>query len=435
LDLHHISYGRAGTTLTAQGFDYLAGKENSFKVENNDLVISAHQAHSTLLQVLLEPESRLVDSLTYDITAWSLLHAYGFNAYALQQRLEPTATFSAYKVPDLMVQVKPYAWCIPRKSMAELQLMGDLLQKGVKIRYSTKAFEFNNQTFEAGTLIINRADNRMIDASLDGLVKASAKERNIQIYPMLSGLSIRKGADLGSESYRLISKPEVAMVYGDEVDDNSYGHTWFYFEEELGYPISALPLDKLNLSRLEGFTTLIFPNGSYSLTDDQLTALKEWVKGGGHLIGFDGGARAFADKDGFDLKMKADDTKKDSALSVKPYTSQERYAISDQLPGAVIKSKIDNSHPIGFGFKNDYHTLKVDKYAFEMLKNGNICWVEDKYQSYGFIGSRVKNRLNNSLVTGVQSMGKGQIVYFVDNPLFRAFWYEGKVMFGNALFF
>jgi hypothetical protein len=79
--------------------------------------------------------------------------------------------------------------------------------------------------------------------------------------------------------------------------------------------------------------------------------------------------------------------------------------------------------------------LKTDKYAFEMLKNGNICWVEDKYQAYGFIGSRVKNRLNNSLVTGVQSMGRGQIVYFVDNPLFRAFWYEGKVMFGNALFF
>jgi hypothetical protein len=435
LDRHRIRYGRAGTTLNTRGFDYLTGKEAQFNVETNDLVISAHQSHSTLVQVLLEPESRLADSLTYDITAWSLLHAYGFNAYALQQRLEPQALYEAYKVPENTMQVRPYAWCISRKSLSELQLLGDLLQKGVKIRFATKDFEANNQSFEAGTLVINRADNRSIDATMDGIIKSAAKDKNVQIYPMISGLALRRGADLGSESYKLINKPEVAVVYGDDIDDNSYGHTWFYFEEELGYPITALSLEKINRTRLTGFTTLILPNGYYNLTEDQLTTLKDWVKEGGRLIGFDGGARAFADKDGFDLKTKAEDTKKDSSALPKPFQQQERAAISDQLPGAVIKSHIDSTHPIGYGFKNDYHTLKTDKYAFEMLKNGNVCWIDEQYKSYGFIGSRVKNRLNKSLVAGVQSMGRGQVVYFVDNPLFRAFWYEGKVMFGNALFF
>jgi hypothetical protein len=435
LDRHRIRYGRAGATQNARGFEYLTGKETQFNVESNDLVISAHQPHATLVQVLLEPESRLADSLTYDITAWSLLHAYGLNAYALQTTLEPQALYEAYKVPENTMQVRPYAWCISRKSLAELQLLGDLLQKGVKVRYATKDFESNNQSFDAGTLVINRADNRTIDANMDAIIKAVAKNRNVQIYPMISGLALRRGADLGSEAYKLIAKPEAAIVYSDDVDDNSYGHTWYYFEEELGYPVSALSLEKINRARLTGITTLIFPNGYYNLTDDQLTTIKDWVKEGGRLIGFDGGARAFADKDGFDLKTKADDTKKDSTALPKPYQQQERAAISDQLPGAVVKSHLDNTHPIGYGFNNDYHTLKTDKYAYEMLKTGNVCWIEDQYKSYGFIGSRVKNRLNKSLVTGVQYMGRGQVVYFVDNPLFRAFWYEGKVMFGNALFF
>ena len=35
----------------------------------------------------------------------------------------------------------------------------------------------------------------------------------------------------------------------------------------------------------------------------------------------------------------------------------------------------------------------------------------------------------------VQQMGSGQVVYFVDNPLFRCFWQQGKLLFANAVFY
>ena len=53
-----------------------------------DLVISAYQPKGLFAQVLLEPEPTLVDSLTYDITAWSLIHAYGLEGYAIEQRID-----------------------------------------------------------------------------------------------------------------------------------------------------------------------------------------------------------------------------------------------------------------------------------------------------------------------------------------------------------
>ena len=62
-------------------------------------------------------------------------------------------------------------------------------------------------------------------------------------------------------------------------------------------------------------------------------------------------------------------------------------------------------------------------------------YLDDNYQSYGFIGSRVKPRLKNTPIAALQRMGQGQVVYFMDNPLFRSFWQEGKVLFSNALFF
>ena len=33
-----------------------------------------------------------------------------------------------------------------------------------------------------------------------------------------------------------------------------------------------------------------------------------------------------------------------------------------------------------------------------------------------------------------EEVGQGAVVYFVDDPLYRAFWYEGRLLFGNAVF-
>ena len=52
----------------------------------------------------------------------------------------------------------------------------------------------------------------------------------------------------------------------------------------------------------------------------------------------------------------------------------------------------------------------------------------------GYMGSRVKKELKNALIFGVQDMDKGNVTYLGDNPLFRAFWYNGNVLFGNAVF-
>ena len=40
-----------------------------------------------MVQVLFEPKTKLSDSLTYDITAWSLVYAYGLKAIATKENI------------------------------------------------------------------------------------------------------------------------------------------------------------------------------------------------------------------------------------------------------------------------------------------------------------------------------------------------------------
>jgi len=34
----------------------------------------------------------------------------------------------------------------------------------------------------------------------------------------------------------------------------------------------------------------------------------------------------------------------------------------------------------------------------------------------------------------VEEVGRGEVVYLLDDPLFRGFWYNGELVFSNALF-
>lgn len=435
LDRHHIQYGRAGASASGlKGFNYVQGKETTFDLGDKDVVISAYQPHSVLLQVLFEPEHRLSDSLTYDITAWALPHAYGLEAYALKQRLEPKRSFEPYKAPEMRLSASPYAWCVHRKSLAEARFLAQLLEDGVKVRYAMQPFALSDQQFEAGALVIARADNMPISADLDAWVQAAAAEANVALHPIFSGWA-NKGRDLGSDNFVPIHRPEVAVVYGDEVDDNPYGHTWFFFEQELNYPVTPIALDRLHRIRLSDYTTLIFPNGNYNLSDNTLRVIQEWVRQGGRLIAFENGVRAFADKDGFELKSKSEPKKDTATTTPKPYQTREREGVSDAMPGAVVQTQVDATHPLAFGFSGRYFSLKTTSNLFEMPTNAHTpIWVGENFQSYGFIGSRLKGKLKNTPVVAVQRMGMGDVVYFVDNPLFRSFWEQGKVLFANAVF-
>jgi hypothetical protein len=143
------------------------------------------------------------------------------------------------------------------------------------------------------------------------------------------------------------------------------------------------------------------------------------------------------------IKLKKDDDTKDTASKKDPYKillsfeSRERDVIPATTPGSIYKVDIDNTHPLMYGYPNYYYTLKMDTNVYDFIKeNGwNTGVIKKGSQVAGFVGYKLKDKLKDGLLFGVQEIGKGSISYLSDNVLFRNFWENGKLMFCNAVFF
>ena len=124
---------------------------------------------------------------------------------------------------------------------------------------------------------------------------------------------------------------------------------------------------------------------------------------------------------------------KDTTSGVE-YGQYEREQISSTIIGAIFSTQLDQTHPLSFGLKT-YHTLKLSSTAYDMKDAAVIRLNKNAKPENGFVGYKVLNNQSNALVAGKFSYGKGSFTYLVDNPLFRGFWEQGKLVFSNSIIF
>ncbi|TSD64671.1 zinc carboxypeptidase [Inquilinus sp. KBS0705] len=432
-----IQYGFGLANKTVTGFDYMTGKTEQYNVGANDLVVNAYQPKSVLLHVLLEPKTIIPDSATYDITAWALPYAYGLTAYGVKESYKPaTATWNVIK-PQPLTSTHAYAYVSAWQSVADARFLAALLKKGIKVRYSEKPFESAGKKFSAGSLLITKAGNDRPD--FDQVVTQTAASLDHELVPLSSGF-VDKGNDVGSDVVRYIKTPRVALIAGDGVNSEAMGEVWHLFEQQLGYPITLVRYQDLSRTKLGDYDIAIFPDGRYA--DFPSEKISSWVRDGGKLIALESAVEQLADKKGFAIKKKEDkkddkDKDKQKAPDVKIYANRDRDAISSSIPGAIFKLNLDNTHPLGFGMPNYYYSLKLNDDIYELLGEDdgwNVGTVKKDSYTSGFAGVVSKQKINNGLLLGVQEMGRGSVVYMVDDPLFRSFWENGKLLFSNAVF-
>ncbi|WP_010520055.1 M14 family metallopeptidase [Croceivirga radicis] len=430
LDQHEITYGFTKNS-TVKGYNYTNGTFGSMSTDQNALVVSTDQSKGTMVKVLFEPNAKLSDSLTYDITAWSLPYAYGLDAIAATSLVNTQNS-------TLNTELKPfepnsYAYVTDWNSLKDAKFLASLLQKKVKVRKATTPFTINNQSFERGSLIITRSDNENVKDFEQTLV-ATAKETDKILHPVSTGF-VDKGKDFGSSYVDMIKAPRVAVLSGEPTRTLQFGEIWHFFEQQLNYPITVLEGSYAKRVDLDTYDVLILPDGNYGrfLDEETLKDLKEWVRSGGNLIAMSGAIDQLASKGGFGIKKK----KNESEEKEKPLAHKDlqRESMKKAITGAIFKTKVDNSHPLAFGYTDTYFTLKLGAKAFDYLKTGNAVYLENNTTPVsGFAGSTAQKQLGNTLVFGAEKMGRGQVIYLVDNPLFRGFWENGKLFFANALF-
>ncbi|HSM62825.1 MAG TPA: M14 metallopeptidase family protein [Gillisia sp.] len=437
MDLHEIKYGNTSAGKI-KGYNYNQNKNSEFTANENSLVITTDQPKGKMIKVLFEPNAKLSDSLTYDITAWSLPYAFGLEAVATDKLLTSTKT-SDSNLTENTVNTSATGFISKWDSMEDARFLSDLLKEGIKVRFSTLALENGEEKFKPGSLIITKSDNRNL-ADFNSKLTSIANTHGRKLTAATTGFS-KSGPDFGSSDIKIINQPRVGVLRGDAVSSLNFGEIWHYFEKDLHYPISPIDIDYFNKIDLSKLDILILPEGRYSNLLDKagLERLTNWIKDGGKVIAIGSAVGSFADKAGFNIKENKVEENSDSTAIVNliPYKERERENIKDLITGIIVKTNLDKTHPMAFGYSDTYFSLKLSGDSYKYLKDGyNIAYLKDAPEVVsGFAGSEAAKNLKNSMIFGEEPMGKGSIIYMVDNPLFRAFWENGKLFFANAIFF
>lgn len=427
-----VTRGR-GTGL--RGYNFATGKEESFSISENDIVISTQQPKGVLVNVLFEPKTKVVDSATYDITAWSLPYVYGLNAYATRQAIAAGGEVTTTAVNNTPADA--YGYVIRWNGVPSVKLATALAQKGIQMRFNEEPFSAAGQQFDRGAIMILKTGNQYFGGLWD-TVRNMANREGVQLTAVTSGW-VDKGFDFGSSRVRPLQQRKVALLVGEGVSSIGAGEVWHFFDQQLDYPVTLINTTDLARVDWKSFDVLVMPNGRYSFLSDKTAVenFRSWISGGGNVVALEGAVAQLARLD-WTIKSKKEDsnTTKNPYDALKRYENRERDWISGSTPGAIFKVDLDNSHPLAYGYPSYYYTLKQDNAIYDFIKEGgwNVGVIKKNSNVAGFVGAQLVDRLQDGMLFGTQEIGSGNITYLTDNVLFRSFWEGGKLMFCNAVF-
>lgn len=395
-------------------------------------VVPMNQKNHRLVKAMFDVRTTFKDSLFYDVSAWTFNHAFGVD-YAENVSLSKAGN----EITNLELKKgavsfnSDYGYLMPWNEFYAPKALHAILQKGLRAKVSMKNFKNGANSYEYGTIFIPVQNQKLETAALYTFLNKVAKESYITIHGVTTGLN--EGIDLGSNNFRAITKPKVAMMVGDGVAGNDSGEIWHLFDQRFDMPITRLDTRNFNRIDIAKYTHIVIP--SSGLEKSIITKLQTWVKNGGVLVGYKNTARWLASNKMINIKFKT--ATRDSITSVS-FENRSLQSGAQVIGGAIFEAKLDRSHPINFGYKENTLALfrnttlfmQADKNSY----NNPIQYTQTPLLS-GYISKENAKVIPNTVPFKVGRLGRGRVIVFTDNTNFRAFWFGTNKLLMNTIFF
>jgi hypothetical protein len=409
----------------------ISGKSYTKK---NSYVIPMNQTNPRLIKAMFEKRTTFTDSLFYDISAWTFPLAFNVDYTELS-----TLSNAGNEIKDLepiegKISGKTnYAYLFEWNEYYTPKALHAILEKGLRAKVAKKPFSLEGKTYDYGTIMVPVQNQDLNASELFTFLKQVASESRLNITAVGTGLT--NGIDLGSRDFEALKKQKVAIIVGDGVRSYDAGEIWHLFDTRYAMRLTKLDLSYLSRVDLSTYTDIILPSFYGNAIDKRsMENLKEWVKDGGTLIGYKDVAKWFNTNEFMKLEFKTD------TLVAKniAFDQKQDFRGAQVTGGAIFETKLDRSHPINFGYKNDNLALFRNTNIFIRPDadsyNNPITYTNDPLLS-GYISEENLELIKNSVPFQVQSLGKGKVIAFTDNTNFRAFWYGTNKLLMNAIFF
>lgn len=425
LQQHQVKIHEIKNDFTQNGKNYKKGYS---------YILPKNQKQSRLIDAIFEKRTSFQDSLFYDVSAWS---------FPLAFNLDYNENAPLSQLGSEITEVKPRAIAnIPTSNYAYLmewheyyspKALNQILEADLTAKVSLKQFSMDGIDYDYGTILIPVQNQKIPAQELAQLLNKVAKDANINITPVSTGLT--KGIDLGSSNFKTFKKPKVALLVGDGITSLDAGEIWHLFDQRYAMRITKLDINRFKSKNLSSYTHIILPESKdNSLNKDDTDKVKNWIKAGGILIGYKNAA-SWANTN--ELVKLTIEEKKDTARNIS-FENRKDYHGAKVIGGAIFEAKLDRSHPINFGYKNNRLPLFKDTTIFmetdTQSYNNPIVFLEKPLLS-GYISKDNLKKLANTSAFKAVNFGGGKVLLFSDNTNFRAFWFGTNKLLMNAVFF
>lgn len=402
----------------------------SYKIENS-ILVPKNQNKIRLIEAMFEKRKSFKDSLFYDISAWSFLHAFDLE-YTNYYSKENYKKLALSKPVGSISNKNEYAYLFSWDDYYSPKVLYDLLQSGIRVKVGTKRFSVGSKNFDYGTILIPISNQKLSSSEINNKIELISKKSGINFYGYKS--SHTNGIDLGSNDFKNVSKPNIALIVGEGVTSYDAGEIWHLLDTRYEIPLTKIKKSNISNYDLSNYSTIIMVNGRYDFDSKTTEKIKKWVQNGGNLIGFRNSINWLIKKNFIKLKLNKNIA---STKNLKFKDKKEHFG-SQLTSGAIFKVELDRSHPINYGFY---------KNKLSIFRNTNIYIANDsigynnpiKYSKdpliSGYISKENLLSIRNSKPFSVTSLAKGKVAVFTDNTNFRAFWYGTNKLMMNAIFF
>jgi hypothetical protein len=396
-------------------------------------VVPKNQKNRALIEAMFETRTEFQDSLFYDISAWTLPMAFNMD-YNKDVKIQVAGNhikMATIPVPQ-DVNYSPYAYLMSWGDYYSPKALHEIGTAGIRTKVAMKPFTVSNQQYDFGTILIPVQNQNKSKKELHEFLQSVSQKAHVNIQGVSSGLT--QGPDLGSNNFRTVRMPKIALIVGRGISSYDAGELWHLLDARYEIPVTKLDLAQLGRADLSRYTTIIIPKTRDLFSDDFATPIKEWVKDGGTLIAYQNALR-WVDKNNL---MEVEFEQESLTATGIRFEQRRNFTGAQGIGGAIFEVALDRSHPVNFGIKNDQmpvfknNTLFVtpDKNSY----NNPIQYTKSPLLS-GYISEEKLALLKETVSFKSKSLGRGIVIGFTDNANFRAFWYGTNKLLANSLFF
>ena len=425
------------------------------------------------------------NSLLYESSGWSIAMAVGADVYEVRSALDAAGEKIEADPRSRGTVERPagaYGFLLDAGQEEAPAAVAALLQRGIAVWATSEGLRVAGRAFGPGSALIRREDN---GAGLEAALLETAERTGVDLVGVETPLS-DEGPDLGGRTFRPLRPPRVALLTGGSFYSTAAGAVWHRLDRELSIPVSILRSGTIVEGDLDRYNVLILPDAPPggglaivgALEGVGLPALADWVGRGGTLIAlgesswtlFGGtepmsGIRAYRQVLA-ELPRYAAETVRETGLAglrvdEEKLRSGSAGAIARPIdlppPGApetpadpaqdewnrrfgpwgtILRADLDPAHWLAAGAGRRVPVIVRTDLALMARRPietvGRFAAAADLRLS-GLLWPEGRERWASTAYLCRERIGRGQVIAFLGNPIYRAYFHGSGRLLDNAV--